>query len=259
MDFARFTKQDLIDVVRKKFRTTRIEAINKIHEDLELFGTVELAVEPPPIFDAVKGDMDYRFWDSFKIPRSIVDLYAFQARTVYRNEDYWGRSTSGNPIYVYPFPSGRMKFYRPKSPDPSKKWAGNSTAEDVGGISQLPKKGKLLVITSSIKDVMVFRQHGIPAICFNGEGYGCDKMSESYEVVKNTLRGLRKRFTHMVLFFDSDRVGRVNSARFSELHKVPYTFVLKRKDPSDFQKAYGCVVTFRTIKKALSKALRDEI
>lgn len=249
---------DLVDVVRNKFNLSRIEALNRINDDLDLFGSIQIEQAPPPIFDAIRGEMDYRFWDDFNIPRSIVDRYAFQARTVYRNEDYWGRSTSANPIYVYKFTSGRVKLYRPKSPDPSKKWAGNSTAEDVGGIEQLPKKGKLLIITSSIKDVMVFTQHGFPAICFNGEGYGCDQSSESYFVVKNTIKALRKRFGKIVLFLDSDGPGIANASKFSRLHKVPFTYTNCEKDPSDFQRRFGPKVTFRTIKKKLSKVLRDE-
>lgn len=255
VDFARATKLDIVDVVMKKFGLSKSAAILKIQQDLDKFDTVEVKTEAPATFDVVRDVMDYSYWDSYKIPREVVDRYTFKARTVYRNETYWGRSTAANPIYVYAFVSGRYKLYRPKSPESSRKWAGNSTAEDIGGLAQLPKKGNLVVITSSVKDVMVLRQHGFPAICFNGEGYGCDPDSLSYIPVKNVVRALKKRFTNVVLLLDSDEAGRTNAAKFSLSHKVPYTYTNKNcKDPSDFQKKFGQKATFRMLKRRFAKS-----
>lgn len=258
MDFGRAEKLDLIEVVRRKYKCSRMEASNRIAQDVDQFGQVEIKQEAPPVFDANVGEMDYSYWNSYRIPEEVVDRYTFLARTVYRNESYWGRSTAGNPIFIYPFTSGRMKIYRPKSPDSTKKWAGNSTAEDVGGLAQLPKKGRLLIITSSIKDVMVLKQHGFPAICFNGEGYGCDPSSSSFDVVKSTIKGLKRRFEKIVLLLDSDEVGKANSAKFSLHHKIPTTFIGPQKDPSDFQRKHGVRKTFRVLKQLMSKSLRHE-
>lgn len=107
--------------MRKKFGLTRVEAASRIAMEQDMFGSVELPTYVPPIFDANPGTMDYRYWDRFRIPRHVVDRYTFLARSVYKNESYWGRSTTSNPIFIYPFPSGRMKIYRPLSPDTDKK------------------------------------------------------------------------------------------------------------------------------------------
>lgn len=121
---------------------------------------------------------------------------------------------------------------------------------------QLPKKGRLLIITSSLKDVMVLTQHGFPAICFNGEGYGCDPGTSSFEPVKLTIKALRRRFSKIAVLFDSDEAGRQLAEKFSRHHKVPIILIGPQKDPSDFQRKHGSKKTFRELKKSLSKAFR---
>jgi hypothetical protein len=83
--------------------------------------------------------MDY--WSKFGISLDTLKIFGVKAaRTIFRDSDLYMRSTKQNPIFVYKFLSSNYKFYRPLSPDKKKKWAGNSTAEDIGGLAQLPKK-----------------------------------------------------------------------------------------------------------------------
>lgn len=114
---------DSVGVVMKKFSIPYREAVAKIAADREQFNTAlnKLAKPQTPVFHIVESDMDFTYWDKYRIPRDIVKMYACQARTVYRNEDYYARSTKTNPIFVYKFKSGNIKLYRPLSTDPSKK------------------------------------------------------------------------------------------------------------------------------------------
>lgn len=105
---------------------------------------------------------------------------------------------------------------------------------------------------------MVFRQHGFPAVSFNGEGYGLNKESETFPFIKATVKALKKRFTSVVLFLDGDDVGIRNAIRFSSLHKVPFTYLTKAKDPSDFQKRSSPYKTHRQLKKLLAKVFKHE-
>lgn len=125
---------------------------------------------------------------------------------------------------------------------------------------QLPRKGKLCIITSSIKDVMVFKQHGFPAICFNGESYGINKDSESGKTVASTINILKKRYSYLLLFLDNDDPGVKASIKLQQMHHVPYTVspAKELKDISDYQKKYGPQKTFRTIKKLISKQFRHD-
>ncbi len=114
---------DCVGVVMKKLSLSYKEALAQISKDKENFKEVTPALTQPPtpVFNIVESEMDYAYWDKYKIPHNIVRAYAVQARTVYRNEEYYARSTKSNPIFVYKFKSGNIKMYRPLSPDPLKK------------------------------------------------------------------------------------------------------------------------------------------
>lgn len=126
----------------------------------------------------------------------------------------------------------------------------------MGGLLQLPKKGNLCIITSSIKDVMVLRQHGFPAICFNGEAYGVNKNSTSGKFVSDTITILKKRFKNVILFLDNDEPGIQAAVKLQQINSIPLMCLTVEKDISDYQKKKGTHKTFRILKKMLSKKLR---
>ncbi len=105
---------------------------------------------------------------------------------------------------------------------------------------------------------MVLRQHGFPAVCFNGEGYGLNKESGTFQFVKSTVRSLKKRFTAVVLLLDSDDAGIRSAIKFSALHNVPFTYFNRAKDPSDFQMKFSPNKTHTQIKKLLAKLFKHE-
>lgn len=262
-DFGTGEMLDAVSAVMKKFGITYSEATKKISEERHLFAkSVKIKTRPRLLVDIVEGNMDdyADYWQGFHIPLAIVKMYAKLAKSVYLNETYSSRSTRTNPVFAYRFPSGNIKLYRPLSPDKEKKWGGNSTSEDIGGLMQLPKKGTICVITSSIKDVMVLRQHGFPAICFNGETYGVTKGSDSGKVVATIIEVLKKRFKRVLLFLDNDEAGVKSSIKWERNYNVPYTVLKtpKLKDISDYQKKYGPHKTFRIIKRLVSKKFKED-
>lgn len=186
--------------------------------------------------------------------------YCFYAKSVYKNETYWGRSTKTNPIFIYKFISGNMKIYRPLA-EKAKKWGGNANAKDVGGFFQLKKRGTICFVTSSIKDIMVLRQHGFPSICFNGEAYGTSETSDASKVVDMYIKILKTRFKHVCLFLDNDEAGLTSAALLGRKHRIPFiTTESDYKDISDFQKKFGVHKTYKLIKKRLRshfKSLKD--
>lgn len=106
---------------------------------------------------------------------------------------------------------------------------------------------------------MVLRQHGFPAICFNGEFYGNTKDSASGKVVSTIVDALKKRYKRVLLFLDNDEAGIKASIQLSRNYNVPYG-VLKTprlKDISDYQKKHGPHKTFRIIKKIISKTFKE--
>jgi hypothetical protein len=216
-DFGIAKMYSVIDFVKAKLNLNYDQALSKMISDLPFMKGGEITVkekeEVSYSFTRLPIEEAMYYWDRYKIPKHIVAKYSFFAKNIYKNEEYWARSTKSNPIFVYKFPSGNIKIYRPLSVDKSKKWGGNANTKDIGGLFQLPQKGSVLFITSSIKDIMVLRQHGFNAVCFNGEGYGTS--DKSYSEIQPFVVGLKKRFKHIILFLDSDDAGLNYSVKLS--------------------------------------------
>lgn len=259
-DFGTGATDDVVSFVQKKFGLSYAEAEAKLNADKNCMDKREsLATDKESVvFDFVPDKLENTtYWDTFKIPLSIAAKYCFLAKSVYRNETYWARSTKTNPIFIYKFISGHIKVYRPLA-EKHKKWAGNADGKDVGGFFQLQKRGVLCFITSSIKDVMVLRQHGFPAICFNGETYGLAENTEASKVIDMYVKILKSRFKYVCLFLDNDEAGLLASATLARKHRLPYvTTGSVFKDISDYQKAFGVVKTFRHLKKKIRSQFKN--
>lgn len=68
----------------------------------------------------------------------------------------------------------------------------------IQGIHMLPKTGEYLVLTKSMKDVMVLYELGIPAIA---------PCSETTFISDSQYRKLKDRFDNLILFYDNDQTG----------------------------------------------------
>ena len=126
-DFGTSRKYNLVEFVRAKFKLSFIEAEARISKDRSKFknsAPIQVVQKEELRIDFTPGKLEEVtwYWDRFKIPLRVVKEYCFYAKTLYRNETYYSRSTSANPIFIYKFPSGNVKVYRPLSTDKSKKW-----------------------------------------------------------------------------------------------------------------------------------------
>ena len=162
-------------------------------------------------------------------------------------------STPDSPVYAYEQQShiGGNPVYRIYRPFEKKgsKFLGNATIHDVQGIEQIPEKGKLLVITKSLKDVMVLSTYAIPAVAPHSETSG---ISAQY------LNQFFMDFHRIMLLFDDDDAGREGAKRICEIanYNIPKIWVpkqLKSKDISDMRKDYGKRTTSNFIQNTLGK------
>jgi DNA primase len=108
------------------------------------------------------------------------------------------------------------------------------SSKTVQGYKQLPKKGKLLVITKSMKDVASMYSFGITAIAPN---------SETQFITDKMLEELKERFNHIVVFYDNDLPGISNMNKIKKAHpELDYFFIPRKygcKDFSDLVEKYG--------------------
>lgn len=261
-DFATEEHIDVIEAVKKLFKLSYSEAIKKIVADHEKFReSEELEIEKAKnkIEFTIAGDDYLNYFDRYHISKELLLKYnVYPIRTLYINEEPAGKSTKINPIFGYLFPSGNIKIYRPLTKDKTKKWGGNSNSSDIAGLKQLPKRGRILFITSSMKDVIMLKVLGYNSIAFNGEGYGVS--GNSANIMEEALSSLSKRFEHIIFYLDSDNAGINFSEKLRQKYsrKTIYNPINKPKDISDYVEKYGIFKAKRLIKKLLSKQFKSK-
>lgn len=131
----------------------------------------------------------------------------------------------------------KFKIYRPLSETRKDKWRTNCTSIDLQGYEQLPDKGDLLIITKSLKDVMVLHELGYNAVALQ---------SENDHLYKSIYNNLQQRFKRIVILFDNDKPGLEASIKLSNKYNIPRIYIdsglyelYKVKDISDYIKVFG--------------------
>lgn len=108
---------DAVRFVMSKFELDYVSAIRKIEGDiLYMQGVEEInGSKVENKFDFIPAPFleSQFYWDEYKIPIQIAAKFAFLAKSVYKNETFYARSTKANPIFIYKFTSGHIKIYRP--------------------------------------------------------------------------------------------------------------------------------------------------
>ncbi len=133
---------------------------------------------------------DKNFWSKYLISKEILLTFGVEPIT-----HYWingNRFTCKSITYVYRF-GNKFKIYAPYEEE--NKWASNTNKEIIQGYKQLPVKGDLCIITSSLKDVMCLFAMGISAIALQ---------SEMQMPKEETIKELKERFKKVALFYDND-------------------------------------------------------
>ena len=256
------------NVVMKKFNCGYHEALRIIAED---FGLIKgKHIESKPIikqkkFDGDKqtfiqieaqefSEVELQWWAQYGITKSILNKYrVFSCKTVFLNGSIFSQSTPKCPSYGYYFGKKehieQWKIYYPKRTD--YRFIGNISTKTIQGYRQLPKSGKLLVITKSQKDCMCLYSMGIPA---------CSPQSETQFISDTILEDLKQRFERIVLLFDADLTG----VHYTNVLRRKYDFLIPciiprrydAKDISDFYKKYGRKQTIEFIKESI-KYIRE--
>ena len=189
-------------------------------------------------------EKDKQYWATFNI--SIPTLEKFNVNSIKYylcNGIVKGIYKEENPMYAYKV-YNNFKIYKPLG-DKFTKWRNNLTEYDIQCYAQFPKKGNLLIITKSLKDVMVLHEMGYFAV---------SPSSESTFIPETVLNDLKKRFKHILLCFDRDVPGVTNMRKVSLKTGLNGFLVhksLKSKDISDAVKNNG----FDVVKNWLNKVL----
>jgi hypothetical protein len=258
MDYSGAFLGSCFEVVKYKYSVNFNEALKIIAKD---FGIIEgestrtplpptVAITKQPKIIQVKRqpwtETDKAFWRSFGLNSKILKKFnVASCEKVWLNGDIIYSYNKNDPAYVYYFGNGEYKIYYPNRKE--YRFIGNSTS--IQGLEQLPEKGDFLIITKSLKDVMVFDLFGIPAIAPQAETVNLDP-----ELVND----LKRRFTNIYTLYDFDRTGCRSAFKMWREYGIPMLFLTdgtygtydyQAKDISDYIKKFGKEQTEELIKE----------
>jgi DNA primase len=172
-------------------------------------------------------DVDKQYWKQFHISLDTLKKFqVFSIKYFLCNRVVRGTYKENSPMYAYKV-DDKFKIYRPLASKYTK-WRTNLTNRNVQGLSELPMEGgNLLIITKSLKDVMCLYEMGFNAIAAS---------SETTFIPDDILDSLRHKWKNVIMLYDRDKTGMLESRKYSKQYKLDALFVHKRfkaKDISD--------------------------
>jgi 5S rRNA maturation endonuclease (ribonuclease M5) len=193
------------------------------------------------------SDTDDVYWSKYGITRETLKKF-----NVYPISFFWVNDiqqslvySKNSPLYAYKI-FDKFKIYRPLSEFKKDKWRTNCSNIDLQGYEQLPKSGETLIITKSLKDVMVLYNLGYNAVSLQ---------SENDHINKDILTDLQNRFNKIIVFFDNDKPGQEASNKLCEEHDLKQIrldsslqTIYQVKDISDYFAMYGLKKTVEQLK-----------
>jgi hypothetical protein len=179
------------------------------------------------------SNQDAKFWGKYLVSKKILTKFAVEPIS-----HFWvnnNRFTCKSITYAFKF-KNRYKIYSPY--DEKIKWLSNTKKTDVQGYNQLPKVGKKLIITSSLKDVM----------CLYAAGYNAIALQSEMQIPdKKLISELTERFNTINILYDNDfektnNPGQTMAKKICDLYgfkNVCLPDKFKSKDPSDLVSKVG--------------------
>ena len=229
------------------------DILNRIVKDLNITNNTvlkaskEYKIPTETVIGVVRQDwtdIDKQYWSQFGITTDTLKKFNVSSIKYYLcNGIVKAIYKDTNPMYAYKV-YNHFKIYRPLA-DKYTKWRNNLQEYDIQGFQQLPKKGDLLIITKSLKDVMCLYEMGYTAI---------SPASESTFIPDKVLDMLKSNFKRILICFDRDASGVKNMRKISLKTGLNGFLVHKKyksKDISDAVKNNG----FEEIKNWLNKTL----
>ena len=247
---------NFVEVVKRKFSVSYKEALRIIANDFGIVESGELKKNKSCIkkytnnkLEQTEGSIigvkvkdftedELNYWKSYGISlNTLKKYYVFSCELVVLNDEIYAHSNSNEFIFGYFYPSTSTKqYWRIYFPKRRKlnRFISNWNKTMIQGWHNLPKSGEFLVITKSLKDVMLCYELGIPAIAPN---------SENIFITDSQWDDLIIRFKHIFLLYDTDLAGVQNSKKIKKQHPRIEVLLIPRKykakDLTDLYKKLG--------------------
>lgn len=263
-DFATGQHLNVFGVVQEIFKCDYFESLKIIANDLGIVKNQNLQKTPGKINENPNKvvdketskiqvevqeftDLELKWWGKYGVTKEILSKFnIYSCKHVFLNDQLLAKSQQHCPIFGYygnKYQNLELwRCYFPKRK--SYRFLTNWPSKKIQGFDQLPRSGKLLVITKSMKDTLCLYSCGITA---------CAPNSENLFVSDTVLEDLKSRFKYIVVLYDNDRPGLYNMAKIRKEHpELIYTYIPKHfgsKDISDFYADHGRKETLNLIKE----------
>lgn len=259
-DFGTGRSGDCIEFIRKLKNITTRDAINEVLQTLKDSNFIPLSpVKRLRQIPSSATKIEIRkmpftkeglaYWAQYGINENILAKYdVFQTSKVWIRDKLKFFHKAGNLIFTYQI-YDRLKVYMPMHE--SVRFLTNCNTYYIQGWKQLNFKNDILIITKSLKDVMVLDKLGYSAIAPN---------AESYNIPENIVNEIRRRFKTIILFYDRDMAGMTNTHKLVRKYGFNYFFIPKKykiKDISDFYKAKGKKETIKLLSNLIQKVCQQ--
>ena len=253
-DFATGQCLNVFGVVQERFNCSYFEALRIIANDFGIIQDKDLQKNPGKInknptklkdkeISKIQveiqdfSDLELKWWEKYGITKDILQKFnVYSCKYVFLNDHLFAKSQQHCPIFGY---YGKKyhglelwKIYFPKRTN--YRFIGNYPCKKLQGYDMLPKKGKICVITKSLKDCMALYAYGIPA---------CAPNSETIIPSETIIDDLLERFDHVFCLWDNDYTGVTFLNKIKKKYPKLHCIIIPRKygakDFSDFRKLYG--------------------
>lgn len=259
---------DFVDVVERRFGINYHEALHQIAFDFGFIsGNGNRKIVIPKVVKPFKksdgadirvsvkpfNKREREWWMKYCIDTDILKKF-----NVFPIQDIWlngSKFFSNRNMLVFGYYGGKkdnLEMWRIYFPNRKPmRFLTNWPATMIQGYRQLRKKGDVVVITKSMKDVMCMDSFKIDAIAPN---------SENLFVSDEVLANLKKRFRKIIVLYDNDIPGIHGMREIKKKHpELEYLFIQRRykaKDFSDFVSLYGKEKVEKTINYYKAKCLK---
>lgn len=225
-DFAGFFAGGCFKVVMHIYNCSFYEALEIIANDFGMIDGVRVERKDYPHYVNFHrtvtnigiqrrsfNDEDRMFWTQFGISKAT--LLHFQVPPVQRvwlNDKVIYTYTQGDPAYAYDFGEGQFKIYFPKRK--TSRFICNCSVVQGYQVERDMSKG--VVITKSMKDVMVLHEFGITAVA---------PQSETVYPDEQWVKELQQTAPFVVSLYDFDRAGVTMANFMRKTYGIPALFL----------------------------------
>lgn len=252
-DWATGDRGDAYSFVMKLYNCSFYEAIQNIYKSL-IEGNTTIITRKLDVFAKVSKNkikkefivntqsfttQDFKYWDCFGITlKTLIKYDVYSVNSFYiqntDNNSYINYYNNSNLIYGYKFIKEGEEYWKIYFPYKSdKRFLYNGTVEIVEGFDQLPLYGDLLIITKSLKDVMLLYELGYSAISLQGE---------HNPLTQNIFNNITSRFKNIIIFYDNDTAGINGATQLKNDYNFNSIIIPKHigtKDITDTYRKYG--------------------